>query len=137
MAKTENMSLEEQVAALQAQITFLMDNRSKTPAKRLESIRNVCRTKYFCTWDEMREGTANYGPKEKNYSDYSAIMDIVRKTSDMLFRYSIGKGNSGSPVASLITSEEGMKNYEIICENVCRNLRGMVDTYSLSEKAPA
>lgn len=134
MAKTEKLTLEEQVAELQEKLDFLMDNRTTSPAKRLQNVRNMCRTKYFGTWEEIRDEQVDYGPNKKNYSDYEAIMAIVRKTSDMLFRYSIGRNNSGSPVASLITSEEGMKDYESICENVCKNLREMIDVYSVTEK---
>lgn len=137
MEETTTMTLEEQVAVLQEQITFLMDNRATSPAKRLQNIRSECRTKYFGTWEEIKEGQVDYGPEKKGYSDYSAIMDIVRKTTDMLFRYSIGKSNSGSPVASLITSEEGMKEYRSVCENVCKELRDMIDVCSTAGRMPA
>lgn len=127
---TKAMTLEQQVAQLQAQIEFLMDNRMKTIPKRLENIRTGCRRKYFGTWEDVREGNTDYGPEKKNHSDYGSIMEIVRKTTDMLYRYSLGRSNSGSPVSSLITSEDGMKAYEAICDNVCRNLKERINEYS-------
>lgn len=127
MAEITTMTLEEQIAALQSQINFLMGNRTQTPAKRLENIRKECRTKYFGTFDDIKEGKTDYGPDGKWYSDYSAIMDIVRKSTDMLYRYSIGRPNSGAAVSSLVTSEDGMKAYEAICEAVCRSLRSQID----------
>lgn len=130
MTETTNMTLEQQVAQLQAQINFLLGNRTTTPAKRLENIRKDCRTKYFGTFDDIKEGKADYGPDGKWYSDYSAIMDIVRKTTDMLYRYSLGRSNSGSAVSSLITSEDGMKAYKSICEAVCQSLREQIDQYT-------
>lgn len=127
MTENKTMTLEEQVAALQEQINFLMESRTKSPAKRLENIRRECRTRYFGTFEDMKNGNADYGAEGKNYSDYSAIMDIVRKSTDMLYRYSIGRPNHGTAVSLLITSEDGMKAYEAICEDVCRSLRSQID----------
>ena len=62
MTETTTMTLEEQIAVLQAQIAFLMGNRTKTPAKRLEEIRRECRTKYFGTWEDVDKGNTDYGP---------------------------------------------------------------------------
>lgn len=130
MESTTITTLESQIAALQAQIDFLMGNRTQTPAKRLENIRRECRTKYFGTFDDIKEGKADYGPDGKWYSDYSAIVDIVRKSADMLYRYSTGHPNRGTAVSSLITSEDSMRAYETICEDVCKGLREKVDEYS-------
>lgn len=132
MAETVTITLEQQVAYLQAQVEFLLGNqsRAKTPARRLEEIRTACRKKYFGTFNDVKEGNTDYGPENKWYSDYSVIADIVRRTTDMLYRYSLGRGNGGSAVASLITSEEGMKAYEAICDAVCRNLKERINEYS-------
>lgn len=90
MEQTREQTLEAQVAALQAQVTMLMQGRTVSPATRLRNIRHECREKYFGSFREMRDGETQYGPNGKTYSDYDAIMTIVQKMSDLLFKYSYG-----------------------------------------------
>lgn len=127
MTQTKEITLQEQIAELQAQIAFLLDNRAKSPARRLQDIRSECMRKHFGTWDDLKSGVADYGAAGKNYSDYTTVQEIIRKTTDMLYRYSIGKANHGSAVSALIVSEEGMKNYKRICDEVCGDLRLSID----------
>ena len=96
MEETKNITLEEQVAALQAQINLLMTGRTIAPSRRLESIRQKCRAKYFGTRNEFREGKGQFGPNGKGYSDYSAITEIINKTTVILFKYSTGKARKAA-----------------------------------------
>ena len=131
-ATLKEMTLEEQVAALQAQINFLMgmQGRAISPARRLQNIRNECRSRYFGTWKEMRDGETEYGPSGKKYSDYDAIMEIVNKTAGLLFKYSRGKANDSVIISGLVQSEDDVKEYEAVCDAVCLNLRKQIDEYS-------
>lgn len=126
---TESVTLEEQVAALQAQLNFLMSNSGRTtsPARRLQNIRNECRSKYFGTWKEMWNGEPQFGPTGKKYSDYDAIMQIVNKATGLLFKYSRGKANGSVLISNLVKSEEDAGDYEAICNMVCQSLRKQID----------
>lgn len=129
MVETSTKELQEQIRMLQEQISYLM-NGKLTPAKRLEAVRRECREKYFGTWEEMRDGKAEYGPNEKHYQDFSTINDIVQKATTLLYKYSVGKAHSGSQINNLITTEQDFENYKAICEAFCRDLREKVDTYT-------
>ena len=39
------------------------------------------------------------GRRKRIIPTTEAVMEIVRKTTDMLYRYSLGRSNSGSPVS--------------------------------------
>lgn len=123
MVADKTTALEQQVAELQAQITLLTKSKTTSLSKRLQNIRSECREKYFGTWDEIRNGKVQYGPDSKTYSDYNAILEIVKKTTDLLFRYSKGKSNSEMTVTSLIKSEKDLKEYEEVCDKVCHELK--------------
>lgn len=132
---TESMTLEEQVAALQSQLNFLMSNSGKatSPARRLQGIRNECRSKYFGTWKEMKDGEIQFGPAGKMYSDYDAIMQIVNKATGLLFKYSRGKANGAVLISGLVKSEGDAKDYEAICHMVCQSLRKQIDDQTKNE----
>ena len=125
METAKTMTLEAQIASLQAQIDFMRNNqtRSVSPARRLQEVRKVCREKYFGTWAQMFEGEADYGPDGKGRSDYRTIMEILTKESAMLYKYSRGKACVGETITSLIQGEEDLKEYENICDRICRNLK--------------
>lgn len=131
MKMTKTMTLEDQIKELQAQIDFLKTGGLTTsPVKRLQAIRRACRTVYFGTWDDMKEGKAEYGPEKKKYADYDTIRDIVARMTDLLFRYSRGLSNGGTLIANLVRSEEDMKDYERICDKVCREIKEMISKES-------
>lgn len=125
METTKTMTLEEQIASLQAQIDFMRNNQTRgvSPARRLQEVRKACREKYFGTWAQMRNGEVDYGPDGKKYSDYDKIIDILAKESTMLYKYSRGKACAGASITSLIRGEEDLKEYENICDRICRNLK--------------
>lgn len=124
MELTKTMTLEEQIKELQAQIDFLKTGGMATsPVKRLQAIRRACRAEYFGTEEEIVKNEVKYGPEKKKHSDYETIRDITVRTTDLIFRYSRGKAQSGALVASLIKSEEDIKDYERICKVVCRRLK--------------
>ena len=127
MEEMKNVTLEEQVAALQAQINLLMKGRTIAPSRRLESIRQKCRAKYFGTRNEFREGKVQFGPNGKGYSDYSAITEIINKTTGILFKYSKGKSAESCAIVTLMESEEDARAYEAICEKVCKSLLSLMD----------
>ena len=131
MKMTKTMTLEEQIAALQSQIDFLKTGGMTTsPVKRLQAIRRACRTVYFGTWNDMKEGKAGYGPEEKKYADYNTIRDIVARMTDLLFRYSRGLSNGGTLIVKLVRSEEDIKDYERICNKVCHEIKEMISEES-------
>lgn len=125
METDKTMTLEEQIASLQAQIDFMRNNQTRgvSPARRLQEVRRSCREKYFGTWAQMRDGEADYGPDGKKYSDYNMITDILAKESTILYKYSRGKACAGATITSLIRGEEDLKEYENICDRICRNLK--------------
>lgn len=125
------LSLEEQIAALQAQIDLIKNGGAgKSLSKQLQQVRLECREKYFGSWDEMREGQVQYGPAGKMYSDYSAIMEIVNKATGLLFKYSRGKSSGRAIISGLIETKEDLEEYREICEKVCEELRNGVDKYT-------
>ena len=90
--EANNMTLEEQVKSLQEQINFLKSGGNMvSPNSRLQRIRQQCREKHFGTWEDMRNGSVDYGPEGKEYSAYDAVRDIVRRVTDLVFRYSKGE----------------------------------------------
>ena len=127
MTENVNVSLEEQVAELQAQVNLLMRGRTISPSRRLESIRQKCRTKYFGTWAEIRDGKVQFGPKGKGYNDYAAIIEIVNKATGLIFKYSKGKSGANCIITELVKSEEDAQEYEAICEKVCKVLLEMIE----------
>ena len=65
--EANNMTLEEQVKSLQEQINFLKSGGNMvSPNNRLQKIRQQCREKYFGTWEDMRNGSVDYGPDRKS-----------------------------------------------------------------------
>lgn len=121
--EASNMTLEEQVKSLQEQINFLKSGGNMvSPNSRLQRIRQQCREKHFGTWEDMRNGSVDYGPEGKKYSDYDAVRDIVRRVTDLVFRYSKG-ARAGRLVTSLIESEDDFREYEGVCEAVCCGLK--------------
>lgn len=128
MELTTTMTLEEQIAALQAQINFMYNNQTRgvSPARRLQEVRRVCREKYFGSWDDMRDERVQYGPNGKTFQDYDAIMDIIRKEAGLLYKYSRGKAMSGTTITTLVQNEEDLKEYEEICEMICQELKAKI-----------
>lgn len=125
MEKTKTMTFEEQIAALQAQIDFMRSNQTRgvSPARRLQEVRKACREKHFGTWNEMRNGETQYGPDGKTFQDYDAVMDILRREATLLFKYSRGFASSKATIVTLVKSEEDLKEYENICDGICRDLK--------------
>lgn len=125
MTQTNETTLEAQIATLQAQIQLLMNGQIKTksPARRLQDVRRICREKHFGSWKDMQDGKIQYGPESKRYSDYDAIMDIVTRETGLLFKYSRGKSNGDVAITSIIMDENDLKDYENICESVCLGLK--------------
>lgn len=128
MGTTTTMTLEEQIAALQAQINFMYNNQTRgvSPARRLQEVRRICRKKYFGSWEDEKGEWVHYGPEGKNYQDYDAIMDIIRKEAGLLYKYSRGKAMSGATITSLVQNEEDLKEYEGICEMICQELKAKI-----------
>lgn len=127
METTKTMTLEDQIKELQAQIDFLKTKWvSTSTTKRLQEIRLARRAEHFGTREDIMKGKAEYGPEKKRYSDYDAIRDITVRTTDLLFRYSRGLSNGGTLITSLIQTEEDIKDYEKICDKVCRGLKEMI-----------
>ena len=135
MTQTKEQELQTQIATLQAQIDYLKNGGiTLTPARRLRNIRHECREKYFGSWNAMREGETQYGPGGKTYSDYDAIMTIVQKMSDLLFKYSYGKAAGKIVITRLLATEADEQRYKEICERVCKCLRDGIDEYSKESK---
>lgn len=128
MELTTTMTLEEKIAALQAQINFMYNNQTRgvSPARRLQEVRRVCRERHFGSWDDMKGGKVQYGPSGKTFQDYDAIMDIIRKEAGLLYKYSRGKAMSGTTITTLVQNEEDLKEYEEICEMICRELKAKI-----------
>ena len=120
--------LEQEIADLKALI-FTLKPSTVSPARRLQQVRQECRDKYFGTWTELRDGEVTYGPNGKTYSDYSAIMEIINKSTGLLFKYSRGKAGNGM-ITSLICTEKDVKDYEQICDTVCRDLLEKFNKYT-------
>ena len=112
MTQTNETTLEAQIATLQAQIQLLMNGQIKTksPARRLQDVRRICREKHFGSWKDMQDGKIQYGPESKRYSDYDAIMDIVTRETGLLFKYSRGKSNGDVAITSIIMDENDLKD---------------------------
>ncbi len=135
MSQITTMTLEKQVAELQAQIELLKQGRTVSTASRLEKIRRDCRDRYFGTREEIIKGQVKFGPKSKSYSDYAALMEIVNKTSGLLYKYSRGKGSKSAAVTNLVETEQDIREYEVICDEVCRGLLKWIDEWTKPEQA--
>lgn len=133
MEQTKTMTLEEQVATLQAQIELLKQGRTASMASRLEKIRRNCRERYFGTREEIIKGQVKFGPKGKSYSDYEALMEIVSKASGLLYKYSRGKGNKSAAITNLVETEQDVMDYEAICNEVCKGLLKWIDEWTKPE----
>lgn len=126
--ETKIKELEQEIADLKALI-FTLKPSTVSPARRLQQIRQECRDKYFGTWNEIRYGEVTYGPNGKTYSDYSAIMEIINKSTGLIFKYSRGKAGNVL-ITNLINSENDVKAYEQICDTVCRDLLEKFNEYT-------
>ena len=114
--------LEKEVADLKAYILAIKPT-GLSPNRVLMQTRRECRERYFGTWAEMREGEITYGPNGKTYSDYSAIEEIVNKTTGLLFKYSYGKPNGGVQIQNLVKTHDDIERYKAICEETCKYLK--------------
>lgn len=118
--------LENEIAELKAQISILKPT-SVSPTTAMREIRQKYREQYFGTWEEMRTGHTAFGPNGKSHSDYSAITDIITKTTGILFKYSYGKANGEVQIQSLISTKDDLKRYDKTCKEVCKSLREQID----------
>lgn len=130
---TELRRIEELEAEIASLKSYIYQVKPVKPETILQRIRQEYRDKYLATWDAVWHDETTVGPNGKNYSDYSTWMEIIRKETDMLFKYSFGKPNRGNAIASMATTDESIKLYREICEEVCRNLRDKIDRYTLNE----
>lgn len=128
--------LEQEIAELKAFIFQMKPTINVSPARRLQQIRQDYRDKYFGTWDELKNGQVTYGPNGKTYSDYSAITEIINKSTGLIFKYSRGKTGTGE-VYKLVSTAKDLDDYEQICDVVCRDLREKFDTYTREEEIHA
>lgn len=135
MTTTIETTIEAQLTALQAQMDLLMqaNKRPHSPTKRLEEIRRNYREQYFGSWEEMRKGETQYGPSGKSYSDYDTIMQIISKTSGLLFKYSRGQASRSASLSELVKTDEDMKDYEVICEAACKSLMDGIKHFSAAK----
>ncbi len=130
MSEEKSMKeLEKEIAELKDYV-FMLRPSAISPGKAMMAVRKEYRDKYFGTWDELKDGKTTFGPNGKSYSDYSAITDIIMKTTGLLFKYSYGKPNGGVQIQSLLKTAEDMEQYEGICDMVCRNLRQWMDDFT-------
>ena len=123
MTTTIETTLAAQIAALQAQMDLLMQ-ANKRPHYREQ---------YFGSWEEMRKGETQYGPSGKSYSDYDTIMQIISKTSGLLFKYSRGQASRSASLSELVKTDEDMKDYEVICEAACKSLMNGIKHFSAAK----
>lgn len=117
------MSLEDQIKSLQEQIDLLKSGGVvSSPKARLQAIRRDYREKYFGRFKDVQDGNVSYGPENKTFSDYESIRDIIVKTTDFLFKYSKGT-RAGTNILTLLKSEDDFKQYENVCDMVCKDLK--------------
>ena len=95
------MSLEDQIKSLQEQIDLLKSGGVVSSPK---------------------DGNVSYGPGNKTFSDYESIRDIIVKTTNFLFKYSKGT-RAGTNILTLLKSEDDFKQYENVCDMVCKDLK--------------
>lgn len=132
MLSTETVKikeLENEIAELKAYI-FQIKPSSVSPAIVMKNIRQECRNKHFGTWQEVMNGETTFGPNGKSYSDYSAIMDIIMKSTGLLFKYSYGKPNGGVQLQNLVNTQEDIERYRDICQMVCKDLKEKINFYT-------
>lgn len=127
--KEKIAELEKQVEELKSYI-FLLKPASISPANAMLKIRQECRDKYLATWQTVRYGKEEFGPDKKSYSDYEAWMDIIRKETDLLFKYSRGKASRDSSITNLVSTQDDLEQYRDVCDRVCRDLREKIDQYT-------
>ena len=81
----------------------------------------------------MRDGKTQYGPSGKSYSDYDTIMQIISKTSGLLFKYSRGQASRSASLSELVKTDEDIKDYEVICEAACKSLMDGIKHFSAAK----
>lgn len=97
-------------------------------------VRKECIDKHLSTWQKIKEGSCQFGPEKKDYRDYETWIAIIKKETDLLFKYAKGKANGREIITNLVRTEADLEEYRAICDRVCRDLREKIDQITGGEQ---